>query len=1283
MLLAAAATLILAVAPGSAGATAKSPAWSVFAITGPTHLPVQQSQVQRLTVEGEEGTFSLTVPNLSSGSATPKTGNINLEITAGSTAAKVLSGTTELGQRVVGGGLATGTTVAACSVEPCGAGATVTLSAPATSTKANLSAKTYFKEMIGYTGNLNVGDEISGTGLAAGTRVTAIIGSTLQISKYPETVLLGAVALTGAEVVEGIPFNAPAPELQGDLEALPAYEPEMFSVTGGPGGSGATPYLIAFGARYADRAAPSLVVHGEGLVGARAFAQLFTTVPGGPGTGQVVIYTTNLGGAASTGVVTVKLGPLPPGVTATGPGSAFEGWNCTGGGTEVSCELPSGAEALRAPFAIVVPVEVTSPLGFSATAPVSLTEAGGPTVNVTAPIVVSQTPAEPGIAGFLAGAFEANGEPSMQAGGHPYSQITAIAFNTVRSGSGKIVPAADARNLEIELPPGFLGNPLLTQRCPQSQINCYTASVDLGDFAAEYGALGSQRAHFPLENDVPVFGAAAQFSTKAVAPVQSLLGSLRSESDFGITVTAPNAATVFDKIYETVAVFEGLPAAAGGKAFFRNPTDCAAQAREAPAVRLLTTSWQRPSVPYSPAVAPQRAVTGCERLEFHAYDPSTGKGQVSFGLQPTSTQGSSAVGATAHLHIDQSGLSDPAKLGTPDLKRSEVQLPAGLAINPSQANGLAACSEAQMGYQAGAQPLPFNPTRFNDQPVSCPDASKLGTVEVKTPLLEEPLQGTIYLAAQEENPFHSLIALYLVIESPRFGINLKLPGKVETDPSTGQVSAAFDYIPQQPVEDLVLHFRGGGPRSEFATPEVCGTYATHGEWEPWSAPESGAPAQTSDSFAVSSGCSSSTGTRPFHPTFEGGSVNPLAGVYSPLVIKINRNDGEQELKSLDFTLPPGETGRLAGIPYCPEGSIAEASAKTGREELASSSCPAASQVGTVDAGAGVGSEPVHVGGKVYLAGPYRGAPLSAVVITPAVSGPFDLGDVVIRSPLFVNPESAQITAKSDPIPTILRGIPLKIRSVVISIDRSGFTLNPTNCEAMSIYASLGSSDGATATPTNRFQVANCAKLGFKPELKLSLKGSTKHAGHPALKAVLTYPKQGAYANVARAQVNLPHSEFIDQGNLNKTCTKPLLLEGKCPAKSIYGKAKAWTPLLEKPLEGPVYLVGGYGYKLPALVAELNGQIRVLLVGKVDSGPNKGIRSTFGAVPDAPVSRFVLQMKGGPKYSLLENSENLCQKPQRAIANFKAQNGRVDLYHPKIQVKCKKKHKKAPKLHRHR
>ncbi len=448
----------------------------------------------------------------------------------------------------------------------------------------------------------------------------------------------------------------------------------------------------------------------------------------------------------------------------------------------------------------------------------------------------------------------------------------------------------------------------------------------------------------------------------------------------------------------------------------------------------------------------------------------------------------------------------------------------------------------------GAGDLP-NPTRFNEDPVTCPDASKLGTVEATSPVLEEPLKGTIYLAKQNENPFNSLIGLYLVIESPRFGITLKLPGRVDLDPGSGQMTATFDYVPQQPVEDLTLRFRGGGPRSTLATPEVCGTYSTHGEWEPWSAPQSGPSAQTSDSFNVSSNCASSAGARPFNPSFEAGSTSTLAGGFSPLVVKVSRSDGEQELNRLDFTMPPGFAAKLAGVPYCSDADIAAAQGKSGKDEQSSPSCPDAAKLGTTDAAAGVGGEPFHAPGTIYLAGPYKGAPLSAVVITPAVAGPFDLGNVVIRTPLSIDPVTAQVSANSDPIPTILKGIPLKLREVAIKIDKGDFSLNPTNCEAMKITASLGSSNGASASPENRFQVGGCKGLDFKPHMRLTLKGGTKRTAHPKLIAEV-FSKGIGVANLARIQTKLPRSAFLDQAHIRTVCTRVQFAAGERQRRKV-------------------------------------------------------------------------------------------------------------------------------------
>jgi hypothetical protein len=1268
---------LFALAP-AAQATPKAPAWELFAVTGPTHLAPQQSEVQRLTVEAQGGTFALTVPGIFEGKGTPveQSGTLNVEL--GNPVAKIVAGTYEVGERVTGTGVPAETAITACSSNCATVGSTITLSNAPTSTSANRAVKIFTKQMNAVTGTFHVGDILSGTGIAAGTVVTEVGAGTLKASKATTSAYTsGQITLSAAEKTMAIPFNATTAEVQSALQALPGAEAEMFTVTQGPAGSAETPLLIAFGAaRFTDGDVGTLIADGSALTGPAAYASVLTTLPGGPGTGSIAIYATNIGGAASTAPITVKLGPLPAGMVATGAGEGSFGWVCalpTGGGSEESCTRPAGVPALSAPFTVRVPVRVETLLPFSTTAPVKVEEGATEADSAQVPIVVSPLPAPPGFSAFWAGAYEANGEPSTQAGAHPYSAMSAIAFNTVRSGAGKVVPAADARDIEVDLPPGFAGNPLVTARCPQSQVNCGPEAA-IGQFTAEpFSFAGGSREHFQIENDVPVFGAAAQFSTKAVAPVQNLVGGLRAEEDFGVKIISPNSATTFGKVYEVLAALEGEPTSASGAAFLRNPTDCMMQREESlqgrgPETRIRANSWQD-TASFAQAADPLPLLTGCQALTDSWLGQGPDPKKPSFEFQPTTAQGSAPSGATARLDIPQGGLSEPGRLASSDLRDTTVTLPAGLTLNPASANGLDACTEAQIGFLGTGFPEP-NPIRFNEQPVTCPDASKLGTVEVSSPLLEEELEGTVYLAAQDENPFASLIAIYLVIESPRFGVTVKLAGRVEPNEVTGRLSAAFTDNPQLPLEDLTLHFRGGGPRSELATPEVCGHYAATGTLSPWSAENGEAATIEEPGFTVSSGCAASAAAQPFAPSFEAGTVNPLAASYSPMVIKIARRDGEQELRNLEFTLPPGLTGKLAGTLYCPDAQIAAAARLTGKAELASPSCPAASQLGSVDAAGGVGPEPIHVGGKIYLAGPYEGAPLSSVVITPAVAGPFDLGVVVVRAPLFVNLETARITVKSDPLPTILKGIPLKLRSVAVSLDRPAFSLNPTSCEAMAFTAQLGGASGGAASAKSRFQVGGCQNLAFKPKLAISLKGATRRSGHPALRATLTMPAGGA--NIASAQVGLPHALFLDQGNLDKVCTQPELKSDTCPASSIYGKARAFTPLLDAPLEGPVYLGVGFGHSLPDLVADLNGQIRILVHGRVDTTKQDGLRNTFEVVPDAPVSKFVLEMKGGKKYGLIVNSENLCAKPRKAGARFTAQNGLVSKLNPVIKTSCSEK-----------
>ncbi len=651
---------------------------------------------------------------------------------------------------------------------------------------------------------------------------------------------------------------------------------------------------------------------------------------------------------------------------------------------------------------------------------------------------------------------------------------------------------------------------------------------------------------------------------------------------------------------------------------------------------------------------------------------------VAFSSNRVSTPPPSAPMPNAVIAPDVFTSEAAIPLSPATLKDATVTLPAGVSLNPSAANGLASCSEQQIGYQP-AEGKVF----FSEAPQSCPNAAKIGSLEVSTPLLgDHKLPGAVYVAQPYQNPFGTLLGIYLAIEDEETGIVAKLAGKVTPDPQTGQLSATFTENPQLPLEDVDLHFFKG-PRGVLKTPLTCGTYTTTSTLVPWSTPE-GQNANPSDPFqtslpAGSGTCPTSEASAPNAPAFTAGTTTPQAGAYSPFVLKLTRPDGSQQLTGIETTLPKGLTGKLAGIPYCSEAQIAVAKSREapnqGALEQQSPSCPLATEVGTVNVGAGAGIAPFYVQGHAYLAGPYKGAPLSLVVITPAVAGPFDLGTVVVRTALNVNSETAQITAKSDPLPTIRQGIPLDVRSIALKMNRPDFVLNPTSCDPMAITGSALTLTGQSAALTSSFQVGGCSALKFAPKLALSLKGSTKRTGHPALKAVLTYPK-GSYANIARAQVTLPHSAFLDTTHIKTICTRVQFAADQCPKGSIYGFARAFTPLLDKPVEGPVYLRSS-SHELPDLVVALKGQIDVDLVGRVDTGKGNGIRNTFDAVPDAPVSKFVFEMKGGAK-GLLVNSENICSKTQKAIADFTAQNGKVLNRTPVIDNGCKGKAKKQHK-----
>jgi hypothetical protein len=1153
----------------------------------------------------------------------------------------------------------------------------------------------------------------------AGTGPTVI---PLQQSEVQEIVVEaegGTFTTTfNGQTTASLPFNATTAEVGAALNGLSSIGGVGGSVRvqGGPGSpGGGTPYIVEFGGGFENLNQPVLTANSAALIGTPHLTEVRTRVEGGPGQSTLGIFFQNIGGAASSGPITLT-GSLPSGVLLNGAAKGVEGgWSCSNSGDSKSftCTYPN---SVLAGVALATPTHplIAEPGALGALGDVHVNVEGGGAVKPASfefPLTISETPALPGFQAFTAGAYDEEGKQDARAGGHPYIATSGILANVIRNPQGELIPAGDFRNIKVALPPGFLGNPTATPTCPAKtsdtvgvfgKTNCPMSSiVGFAQPATNFGGFNLLTSNEPVVNVEAPFGFPAEFKFNVSEEVIHVTSKLRSDDDYGLDVESANTPTLL-KIFGTFFTFWGNPAssthnaqrcksqfecgfpgAATETAFLTSPTNCSEEAHSPPVTTLTTNTWQHPEIVGSSSIQ-LPPVTGCENLHFESeftFNPTEGSG----GSLPAD----SPSGFGTELTVPSEGLTDLTKLTTPEAKTTVIKFPTGVTLNPSAAGGLEACSEAQIGFKGSNFAMP-NPIRFTNEPNTCPESSKIGTLEIKTPLLEEPLHGDLYLARQTENPFGGLFAVYLVIEDARHGITIKLPGQTEPDPQTGQIIATFDDLPQLPFESLKLAFKGGS-RSIFATPETCGKYVTTTVNTPWSAPESGAAFETNEKgqgFTVDSApgggaCAATPGARPFNLGMSAGSAGTQAGAHSPFSIRITRPDGAQEISSLDIVTPTGLTATLAGVPYCPDAAIAAAAGRTGKEEQANPSCPAASQVGTTEVGAGAGSAPFYTPGRLYLAGPYKGAPLSIVAITPALAGPFDLGNVVVRTALFVNPETTQITAKSDPLPEFLKGVQLRIRDVRINLDRSDFTLNPTSCDPKSVGVTVHGNSGAVANLSSRFQVGNCSALPFEPDLKLKVIGKTGRNAKPALRAELT-AKPGE-ANIATAQVNLPHSEFLEQNHIKTVCTRVQFAEGDgngsaCPAGSVYGHATAWSPLLEKPLEGNVYLRSNGGErKLPDLVAALDGQVDIALWGKVDSGPNHGIRNTFEVVPDAPVSRFVLQMNGGRK-GLLVNSENLCSpKAQRkAIVRLTGQNGKVHAFKPVVQNQCKKKKAKKNK-----
>jgi uncharacterized repeat protein (TIGR01451 family) len=998
--------------------------------------------------------------------------------------------------------------------------------------------------------------------------------------------------------------------------------------------------------------------------------------------------------SSTKGVIEGNLAPL---LCSTAGGAA----------TAVKCEYPgrSGSflnplepgESLRLGISVAVQPGAPETLVNSAT----VSGGGAPAVSVERQNAVSATPPPFGPSQFSFYAAGPDGRPDTQAADHPDELITTIGLNNAFRVDDNFSRSVNGvKDIVADLPLGLAGSTLAAPECPLYELSGTGCPVNtiIGHIITEPGGL-TEGIDSPIYNLVPERGVPAEFG---------YLDALKGSHVFYAHVVPTPAGYVLQTINTDIpdirlthirVVFYGDPALKdqSGDAqvpYLTMPSSCDG---EEPTATLYMDSWLNP--------ARFNADNTPANLEEPQWVKMQSKSPPMIGCNLLQFPAEVRAQTTTHEADEPSGLDFEIKLpqsetmgvpGTPTLKKVVVTLPEGFTVDPSAGNGLGACSEAQMGWLGPDGPhgeaLPGGgELNFDAAPPECPESSKIGSLELESPLVPEKFAGELFLARQNENPFGSTLAAYVVVHDPTTGVLIKITGEFLPDPHTGRLTAVFDENPDLPFSDLKLHFFGG-PRAELATPEQCGIYTTETQLTPYSAPDSGLAATPFDQFIVNEACPGG-----FDPSFTAGSLNLQAGAYTPFVASFERSDKDQELAGLSVSLPPGLLAKVAGVPECTEAEIKAAEEGTG-------GCPESTRVGTVKAGAGPGPDPLFVTGKAYWTGPYKGGPFGIAVVVPAIAGPFDFGTVVVRQSVRIDQYTAHVTDVSDPFPTIIDGIPLRLRRVDLYLDRPEFTFNPTNCSKEQFagtitgfplgasttlqgtvgYATQPGESAGFATP---FQVTNCAALNFAPKFKVSTSGHTSRTGGANLTATLSEPNLplGGEANIAKVKVELPKQLPSRLTTLQKACTSAQFEADPagCPAASKIGYAVVRTPIVSVPLEGPAIFVSHGGEAWPSLTIVLQGDgVTVDLVGTTLISKAGVTSTTFKMVPDTPFSSFQLTLPEG-QYSALTALGSLCKAKSLTMpTEFTGQNGAQLDQNTKIAVtgcpKAAHKRKKARK-----
>jgi hypothetical protein len=974
---------------------------------------------------------------------------------------------------------------------------------------------------------------------------------------------------------------------------------------------------------------------------------------------------------------------LPAGLTATGiygeGGGSDLGRSDAKGFT--SCSLPTLTCTFSGPLlayerlVIVITVNGTG----AGEGEVNVSGGGAPPITWRRMIPLDALPQSYGVENYELTPEEEGGGIDTQAGSHPFQLTTTLGLTsqTVPAGSAdqtsgilsEVQPLALTKDLRFNLPPGLVGNPTPLPQCStyvftqeaQGHGECPTDTVvGVATVIITNAAEGKQVPWVEsrsLYNLVPSVGEPAKFGFATLAGPVILDTSVRTGGDYGVVVSVSNilqnvafigSQVTFwgdpsDPRHDTARGRQCLEQAEpprwelacsgqkNGQPFLGMPTSCTGFLQAG----IEADSWLEPGqfaskqYTFQGSLNESYELDGCNRLNF----------EPSISVAPDGQQASTPTGLTVGVHVPQEASLNPVGLAESTVKDTTVALPVGVGLNPAGADGLSACTMSQVAMDSAAEQ-------------TCPESSKVGTVEISTPLLPNPLVGAAYLAQQDQNPFGSLIALYLVVYDPVSGVRVKLAGEVKPDLQTGQLVSTFNETPPLPFEDLKIHFFGGS-RAPLGTPALCGSYTTTASIAPWAGNQ---PAESSSEFRITSGPNGTpcSDPLPFKPELTTGSLNIQAGAFTPFTMTMSREDGNQNLDAIQLKMPSGLLGTLSSVKLCGE---AEGNAGT---------CGPESLIGHTTVSVGLGGNPYTVvGGEVFITGPYHGAPYGLSIVNPAKAGPFDLGKVIVRAKIEVNPENAALTITSDStgpyaIPQMIDGIPLQIKHVNVSVDRPDFTFNPTNCAPQEIGGSLTSSQGAVSALHVPFQVTNCATLGFKPILKVSTAGKTSRAKGASLNVKLTYPKApfGSQANIGKVKVDLPKRLPSRLTTLQKACPDSVFNQNPaaCPADSRIGSATATTPVLPVHLEGPAYFVSHGGAKFPELIIALSGEgVTVYLHGETFISPQGITSSTFRTIPDVPIGTFELRLPQGTDSALAANG-NLCASKLAMPTTFVAANG---------------------------